>query len=56
MSLKENEQFEYIQPEIVSEVREFVVCADTLGKDREITVEERDFMLKYVDLFKTRWE
>ena len=36
--------------------REFVVCFDTLGQDKEITEEEQEYFKKYVSLFAEKWE
>ena len=45
---KEAETLEYTSPETIFETREFVVCGDTLGQDKEISQESRDFLARFV--------
>ena len=37
-------------------LREFVVCFDTMGKDRELCVTDRDFSKRFVEVLRSNWE
>ena len=44
------------EPEILSEEKLYVFCCDTLGRDQEISQEDRDYIAKICRLFATSWE
>ena len=43
-------------PEFEANVLNYVVCADTLGMDKEISEEDRLFVSEFVEHFKNSWE
>ena len=46
-----------MQPRPLETAKEaFVVCLDTLGQDRELTPEEKRFVLQTVKSFREIWE
>lgn len=44
------------EPEFLTNKREFVVCCDTMGQDREISLEDRKWTDAVVTLFRSSWE
>lgn len=40
----------------VTQKREYVVCADTMGQDREISLEDREYLEKFTKLLAQSWE
>jgi hypothetical protein len=40
----------------LSKKKKYVVCVDTLGQDRELTEDQRRFVLKTIAQFKQIWE
>ena len=49
---KEKTEMEYVEPEMETKKKEFVVCADTLGQDREITEKEQQLLRDFINKFK----
>ena len=52
----EKEWPEIILPELENKNREFVVCIDLMGQDREFTEAERKLLLETIYRFRTHWE
>eukprot|EP00825_Cyclidium_porcatum_P010125 TRINITY_DN1518_c0_g4_i2.p1 TRINITY_DN1518_c0_g4~~TRINITY_DN1518_c0_g4_i2.p1 ORF type:complete len:668 (-),score=196.14 TRINITY_DN1518_c0_g4_i2:102-2105(-) len=44
------------ESDIINDKKEYVVCADTMGQDCEITEDNRKFLEDYVKLFAQSWE
>lgn len=44
------------EQEFMFELREYVVCADTMGQDRAISADDIQYLEMYVKLFATSWE
>lgn len=44
------------EPVVITELKKFVVCLDTMGQDREFTADQKVFALKSVLRFKKHWE
>lgn len=55
MKEKEEEEYEEEHTELSTEKREFVVCADTLGSDKEITDKQRATLVELVKHFRDSW-
>lgn len=53
---KESEKFDDEKTELAPEKREFVVCGDTLGQDREIPEAHRNQLLELVKHFRDCWQ
>jgi len=43
-------------PALPSVQRQFVLCFDTLGQERELSEETREQLLQYVDFLRQSWE
>jgi len=43
-------------PPVITEMKKFVICLDTMGQDRQFTTEEKEFVLEAVFKFKKHWE
>lgn len=44
------------EPVFEADSKMYVLCCDTLGKDKEISKENRDFIFEFCQHFKTSWE
>ena len=55
-----NEEIETMEPPVeaafLTKKKEYVVCIDTLGQDREISEEDRKYVEELVKLFAKSWE
>lgn len=47
---------EVVEPQYQSRPLSFVIGMDTLGQDREFTEEQKEFVFKIVNKFRTTWE
>jgi len=45
-----------VLPTWISSKKEYVVCIDTLGQDREISDDEREYMDTLVKTLQRKWE
>ena len=43
-------------PEILTKLRKYVVCIDTMGQDRQFTHNEKKMALNAVFKFRNQWE
>lgn len=55
-AMSEKEWPEITLPALDYENRDFVICIDLMGQDREFTDAERTFLLETIYRFRTHWE
>lgn len=50
------ELVEPTQPEYTSDIEKFVICVDTMGQDRQISDESKEYLEQFCKKLSENWE